>query len=320
MFPHRRTHYTATAQAVSFMLALDAMLVACSPNSSQIAASPGPAGDSDPAPKAASLNSSPPDNGAGIWLGKLSRQGVIVNTVSCLITDAGEIACVLYEPVPSVTPKADENGDPYGVPPTATGGAHGTVHFTDTPNPSGSGTLYAAPGSFLSDGSSTAAPFTIADVDLTGIPGTEVNPTQKRLDLTISSLGEVSMLEAYFDHYYYRERHGDFSTDWIEGVYATFSIFDDHASLSIDADGSLYSQTASGCVLSGHIGIIDWHYNGYAASLTMENCRGLSGAYTGLAFLNDFLYVNGTDNLLVAVFNDTTFIAGEARKYTRVLP
>jgi len=82
----------------------------------------------------------------------------------------------------------------------------------------------------------------------------------------------------------------------------------------------LFSQSASGCVLSGSIGIIDWPYNGYATSVTVDNCGGLNGEYSGLAFLEDFVYVNGTDDLLVAVFNDTNFISGKARKYDRVLP
>jgi len=318
-------HLSRTARVVFSVLALAATLEACSPGGGQSlplspAQTPGPSQAQAPDPVPAWLNSPAPDNGAGIWAGSLSRQGTIVNTASCLITEAGEIACSLYEAEPSLVLASDDIVGVYGVPPTATGGAHGAVNLADISRLSGSGILYAAPGSVLSDGTSTTAPFTITDGYLTDIAGTEANPIQERLDLTISSLGEISTLEVYFDHYYFRERHGDFSTDWIEGVYATFAIFDNPASLSIDADGSLYSQSASGCVLSGHIGIIDWRYNGYAANLTMANCAGLAGEYTGLAFLNDFIYVNGTDNLRIAVFNDTSFIAGEARKYSRVLP
>lgn len=318
-------HHSRTALGVLSVLALAATLEACSPDggpsvtlSPTQAQAPTPPTAPDPSP--AWLSSPAPDNGAGIWGGSLSRRGTIVNTASCLITEGGEIACSLYEAVPSVVPTSDEIVGVYSVPPTAIGGAHGTVNLADISKLSGSGMLYAAPGSVLSNGTSTTAPFTITDGYLTDIPGTEANPIQKRLDLTISSLGEVSALQAYFDHYYFRERHGDFTTDWIEGVYATFALFDDPASLSIDADGSLYSQSASGCVMSGHIGIIDWPYNGYAVNLTMENCAGLAGEYTGLAFLNDFVWVNGTDNLRIAVFNDTSFIAGEARKYARVWP
>jgi hypothetical protein len=314
-----------TAPAILSVLGLVTTLGACSGDGWQVPANAVPASGADPdaapAPAAAPawLNSPAPDNGAGIWLGSLSRHDVVVNTASCLITEAGEIACVFYEAVPQVTLASDPIVGVYGIPPTATGGAHGTVRLADTSNMSGSGTLYAAPGDFLSDGNSTVAPFTITDGYLTDINGTSDDPNQKRLDLTISSLGEVSTLRATFDHYYYRERHGDINNDWIEGVYATFAIFNDPASLSIDADDSMFSQSAAGCVLSGRFDIIDSLYNAYAADLTMANCDGLTGDYTGLAFLNDFVYVNGTDNLLIAVFSETSFISGEARKYSRPL-
>jgi len=314
--------HSQTLPAVLAVLALAEMLEACSQGSTQIPASAGSAPVPGPAlaPRPASLNNPAPDNGAGIWLGKLSRRGEIVNTASCLIIEVGEIACVLYQDEPTIVLATDPVVGAYGIPQTATGGAHGNIDLADTSQLTGSGTLYAAPGSFLSDGMSTVAPFTITSGYLTDIAGTTDNPIQKRIDLTISSLGEVSALQAEFDHYYFRERHGDFSSDWIEGVYATFAIFDDPASLSIDADGSLFSQSSSGCVLSGDIGIIDWPYNGYAATVILETCAGLTGAYSGLAFLDDFSYVNGTDDLLIAVFNGTNFIAGKARKYQRVLP
>ena len=48
--------------------------------------------------------------------------------------------------------------------------------------------------------------------------------------------------------------------------------------------------------------------------VTLTECPGLNGAYGGLSTLIDFAWVNGTDNLVIAVFNETTAIVGEAVK------
>ena len=55
-------------------------------------------------------------------------------------------------------------------------------------------------------------------------------------------------------------------------------------------------------------------YNAYTVDLRVSDCPGLNGAYGGLATLIDFAWVNGTDNLVIAVFNETTAIVGEAVK------
>ena len=55
-------------------------------------------------------------------------------------------------------------------------------------------------------------------------------------------------------------------------------------------------------------------YNAYTVDVTVSDCSGLNGAYDGLATLIDFAWVNGTDNLVIAVFNETTAIVGEAVK------
>jgi hypothetical protein len=46
--------------------------------------------------------------------------------------------------------------------------------------------------------------------------------------------------------------------------------------------------------------------------VTISNCPGLNGIYEGLATLTDFSWVNGTNDLAIAVFNETTAIVGQA--------
>lgn len=302
--------------AVLLLLALAAGLGACSSDGTPAtAASASASSDGGAGSSSGSIVTPAAANADGLWWGKLSRDGEAVNSVSCLLTVTGEIACLLYEDDPAIVIAPDPVVGNYGVPPVPTGGASGTLQLADTSDLSGSGVLYAAPGAVLFDQSSTVAPFEITGGRVTALASTRENPYQRQLELTISSLGKVSTLRAESDHYYFLELNGGVQQDRITGVYVTFAIFDDPASLAIDADGAFVSQSASGCLLSGHIGIIHPAFNGYAVNVTVDNCADQTGAYAGLAFLNDFIWVNGTDNLRIVVFNDTGFLAGEARKY-----
>jgi hypothetical protein len=305
------------------VLALAAAMVACSQGGSP---APGaPARESapeatldtgfDPVPEARAPQA--PDNGAGIWYGTLSRGDVTDSPVSCLITEAGEISCLLYETgVPPVLLDDPILGR-YAKPQPASGSALGTIELADTAALSGSGSLYAAPGQVLSDGISTVAPFTITAGSLRNPTIDDPQFVMKNLDLTISSLGVESTLRATFDNSYFGilPAGGGIGIDRLQGEYLTFAIFDEAASLSIDADGSLFSQSASGCVLSGHVDLIDSRYNAYSAEATMASCSGLDGAYAGFAFMNEYSLDNGIDQLLIMLFNTAGFISGEARKY-----
>jgi hypothetical protein len=102
-------------------------------------------------------------------------------------------------------------------------------------------------------------------------------------------------------------------------VYTDFDIYGDPASLTIHQDGTLFLQTASGCAGNGQMINIDPQqvrgqggYNAYTVEVTISSCPGLNGTYEGLATLTDFSWVNGTNDLAIAVFNETTAIVGQA--------
>lgn len=184
------------------------------------------------------------------------------------------------------------------------GALHGVLHMANANQPSGSGTIYAAPGRMLADGRSVVADYTITGGSLTD--------TSSQLDLTISTMGEVLTLSAYFDHYYYLPTL--FQQDplrLVSRVYAESTFNGERASLTIDDNGRLFSQAATGCVLDGAVTVIDSPYNAFAVNLTVANCPGKNGAYQGVATLIDFSWVNGANQVLFALFNGSGFIVGE---------
>jgi hypothetical protein len=121
----------------------------------------------------------------------------------------------------------------------------------------------------------------------------------------------VLTLSTGFDHYYYLTgNQGNLLR--IARVYAAATFNGEAASLTIDNNGLLFSQTASGCVLDGRVSAIDVRYNAYAVNLMVANCPGKNGAYEGFATLLDFAWVNGADQLLFTLFNSSGFVIGEA--------
>jgi hypothetical protein len=234
----------------------------------------------------------------------LSRGGEVVHSAMCLLVEAGELACVLArDEAPGFSAWFS---DEYMV-----GAVHGTLKVSSTSQASGSGKLYASPGNVLTDGTSGVADFTIT--------GGSLYDQNRLLEFTFTSLGEESTFNGFYDHYY-ATTGGAFV--WpADGVYTDFEIYGDPASLSIDRNGALFLQTASGCSGNGQMTNIDPEhvrntpgYNAYTVDVTVSDCPGLDGAYGGLATLIDFSWVNGTDNLVIAVFNETTAIVGEAVK------
>jgi hypothetical protein len=198
------------------------------------------------------------------------------------------------------------------------GAIRGTVKVSTTSQATGSGKIYATPGNVLADGISSNADFTITGGRLRDYDGPPphwlLRLPNSVLELTFTSLGEETSFYGEYDHYYV-------NSWWPLGVYSTFDIYGDPASLSADVNGDLFLQSASGCTGNGHIFNIDPNidphrivYNAYTVNLTVSDCTGFDGAYEGLATLLDFGWVNGTDNLLIAVFNDTNVIIGEAVK------
>ena len=257
-----------------------------------------PTGGSDPP-----LPTANGDTGGGIWWGVLSRDGEVVNDAMCLLVEAGELACVLGKP--------SNEGGVFQPSENMVGAVHGNVHVSDRSQASGSGKTYATQGNVLTDGVSVVADFTVV--------GGTLREQNSLLDLTFTSLGEEYTFSGFYDHYY--ATVGNAFVWPADGVYTSFDIYGDPASLTIDPDGALFLQSASGCSGNGQMTNIDpGHvrntpgFNAYTVDVTVSDCEGLNGAHSGLATLIDFAWVNGTDNLVIAVFTDTTAIVGEAVK------
>jgi hypothetical protein len=245
---------------------------------------------------------------AGWWLGKLERNGQVVNLANCPVTSAGELACELFEAAPVLVFADDPLGQ--AEPSVVIGGVRGTLALGDAGQAVGSGTLYAAPGFAPSDGTSRLTSFAIVEGALLD--------SKERLSFSLESLGELSTFSGVFDPYYNQDtgltrRPGIFAP-FTTGVYTHFDLHGDPASLSIDSDGAFFSQSATGCVFSGTVRTIDPAYNGFAIDGEVHSCADMNGVYTGFAFMVDFSYVNGYDRLDIFVFNDRNFIAAQAWK------
>jgi hypothetical protein len=240
------------------------------------------------------------DTGGGHWWGVLTRDGEVVNDAMCLIVESGDLACFFIAP-----PEQRLSFD------NTVAALYGNVQISETTTASGSGKFYATPGQVLTDGTSVVADFTITGGALTS--------DNSLIELTFASLGEESTFYGYYDHYYKTEGQAFL---WpADGVYTAFDIYGDPASLTIHQNGTLFLQTASGCAGNGQMINIDPQqvrgqggYNAYTVDVTISNCAGLNGNFEGLATLTDFSWVNGTDDLVIAVFNETTAIFGQAVK------
>jgi hypothetical protein len=129
----------------------------------------------------------------------------------------------------------------------------------------GTGSLYAAPGETLADGSTVA--------DLTISAGTVVESTS--LNVTVNSTGLSIAVTSLFDDTY--DRVGDLSV--VEAVYSMLDIFGEMTAFAIDMDGVISGATASGCMLSGQVSVIDPATNIYDVSLVADavTCPVLGG-------------------------------------------
>jgi hypothetical protein len=200
------------------------------------------------------------------------------DAIGCVVAETLEVACVLTDPV------TDE----------IIGAAQASVQVTNTDQVSGTGTLYAAPGFVLNDGSVFAA------LTITGGTVSERNA----LDLTIDAAGATTTVSTTYDAVY--DRGSDLAT--VAAVYTTFDIFGDTSSFAIDANGAISAQSNSGCVANGQVTIIDDMFNAYDVSLDVSSCAGLDGSYEGLGFTQD---MNATDDeFLFGVFTSQTAIIG----------
>jgi hypothetical protein len=213
-----------------------------------------------------------------------------------------DIACLFAPPDP-VAPAAE---DPFiCVITDATGALIGSANGTYEANGdvvTGTGSLYAAPGETLADGSAVA--------DLTISAGTVVESTS--LNVTVDSTGLSIAVTSLFDDTY--DRASDLSI--VAAVYADLEIFGDTFSLTIDGAGMISGLSmATGCVLSGQVAVIDPAANIYGVNLVADagTCGALSGNYDGLGSSQDDMLMD--DQFIFAVFVDgVSVIVGQGNK------
>lgn len=218
---------------------------------------------------------------SGIWFGtSTGQQSGFTNDVSCLITQAEDLACFLFDP---------STGQ-------LSGAVHATANVTNGDDVSGSGSFYAAPGYVLFDGS------TFSDFTVNSGTVDEGNS----LVLTVNGGGESSDVSLTYDALYDR----DSSLSAIAGVYRNFTVDGVPTSLSIDENGELFAQSQTGCVGNGEVAIEDPMFNEYSMTITISNCPGLDGTYNGLAVSDDFAATD--DALLFGVFSGQIAILGAA--------
>ena len=199
--------------------------------------------------------------------------------LACLVADTMEFICVVEDAI----------GD-------FVASAQGTLQITNGDQVSGSGTLYAAPGAVLGNGSTITA--------LTVSAGTVTEGTA--LNFALDAGGGTASVSMLFDNDY--NRGSDLAT--IAAVYNTFDIFGDSSSFVIDAAGVISGNSVAGCALTGQVTIIDAAFNAYDVALGLANCGGLDGMYNGLGITQDDL---GTDDQFAfVVFTAQNAIIGAA--------
>jgi hypothetical protein len=83
--------------------------------------------------------------------------------------------------------------------------------------------------------------------------------------------------------------------------------------LTIDSGGNITGSSVSGCTYSGKVGIIDSSHNEYTLTLSIGNCGGRDGTYSGLAALTDVNAAN--DSFLASVSNSSySYVASMSRQ------
>ncbi len=205
--------------------------------------------------------------------------------IDCLFAPSDDFVCVLTDAT---------TGD-------LIGGANGTYQVNGD-QVTGAGNLYAAPGETLADGSTTA-PLTIT-------AGTVEESDS--LGLTVDSTGLSRAVTSLFDVTY--DRGADLAT--VQGMYSMSEILGEMTSFDINGD-VISGQTASACVLSGTVAVIDAAANTYDVDLVADaaTCGALSGNYNGLGTSQDSNAMATDDAFIFAVFVDgVSMIVGQAIK------
>ena len=201
----------------------------------------------------------------------------------CLVADNREFMCILSDVV----------GD-------LLASAQGTMQVANTNQVSGSGMLYAVPGSVLADGK------IVTNLTISGGTVSEGST----LNLTVEAAGTTSTVSTMFDPIY--NRGSALAT--VAGVYDLF-IFDDLSSFEIDATGAIFGQSSAGCVLSGEVTPKNATFNEYDVALGVMDigtCGVPDGMYVGLGFTLDLFVTD--DTFVFAVFTNQSSVIGIAVK------
>jgi hypothetical protein len=211
--------------------------------------------------------------------------------INCLVADtlvAGnrEFICILSDAVGNLLASAQ-----------------GTVQVANTNQVSGSGMLYAVPGSVLADGK------TVASLTISGGTISEGNT----LNLTVEAAGTTSTVSTTFDPIY--NRGSALAT--VAGMYG-LDVFGDISLVTIDAtSGAIFGQSPAGCTLSGEVTIDNATFNIYNVALDVMdigagNCGVPDGIYVGLGITLDFFVMD--DAFIFAAFINQSSVIGIAVK------
>ena len=203
-----------------------------------------------------------------------------MDNIDCVVSEMMEVVCVVTDPMGTVLVSAEA-----------------TLQIANGNEVSGTGTLYAAPGSMLSDGS-TVAPLTITAGTIS---------EGMTLNLTVDGAGTTNDVSMMFDPIY--NRSSTLAT--VVAVYAGVTIFGDVGSFVIDATGVITGQSPN-CVLNGQVSIIDPNFNAYDVQLDASLCGGLDGMYDGLGISQDEPLPDTAFDFVVT--NAVNAIAGAALK------
>jgi len=202
--------------------------------------------------------------------------------IDCLVAETLEFACILTDATTGAL----------------IAGAQGTVQVIGT-QVTGSGTLHAAPGTTLADGSSTVANLTIT--------GTVSENTS--LNLTITAAGTSTAVTTTYNALY--ERGSALAT--VDAVYSTFDLFGvgDPTSFAVN-NGVITVSSTSGCMGIGQITVKDANFNAYDVTLDVTSCGAFNGMYGGLGLTDDDA---ATDDVFTfAVFTTDSVIVASPTK------
>ena len=193
-------------------------------------------------------SSGPPQSIAGIWTGTLTSATLQTTYgVVGLITESGTARFANTSSLAQYGGQVSVNGGSF----------------------SSAATAYAPYGGMFPNGS------TVGPVSVSG------TFTEKgAMDGSYSGVGDAGTFYLIYSSLYDRPS----SLALVSGIWKG-SIEGYANTLTIDSGGNIAGSSTSGCTYSGNVGIIDSSHNEYTLTLTIGNCGGRDGSYSGLAAL-----------------------------------